>query len=71
MIIEETRCQVHAGRVTIVVRGLERTILMGVANTHAVRHVLEATRQRDIVVGVDTCTVDLVLPVGVGEQVLS
>ena len=71
MIIEETRCKVHAGRVTIVVRGFERTFLMCITNTHAVRHVLETTRQRDIVVGVDTCAVDFVLPVGVGEQMLS
>ena len=71
VVIEECRRQVDAGRVALVVAGLHHTVLVGIAEAHAVRHVLEAAADGDVMVSADGRAVDFVLPVSVGEQVIA
>ena len=71
MVSKERRREVQAGGVALKLGCLHDTLVVGVAQRNAVRHVLEATRDCDVVVGGNGCAVDLLLPVGVGKLLLT
>ena len=54
MVFEERRIQRHAGSCTLVVGCLQNTILVGIAGTETVRHVLQTTLNSDVVVAADS-----------------
>ena len=65
VVIEERWSEVEAGGNTLHVRGFDGTILVGITDRETIRHVLCATRDRDVVVSRNGGTIDLVLPIGV------
>ena len=73
VVVEQRGAEVDAGGGTLEVGGLQDTVLIGEACADAVRHVLQAARHRNIMVGRDGRVVDLLLPVGIGstEEVLA
>ena len=65
MLVEELWIEVDGTRQTIHVRGLDDTVLVGIAYGHAVRHVGQRAGEADVMVGAYGCAVDFLLPVGV------
>ena len=66
VILQKRRIQCNAGRCTLEFRTFEDTLLIGIACTKAVGHILQTTGNSDIVINTDTALEDLVLPVGIG-----
>ena len=66
VIVKERRIQVQGSRDTLEVRGLQDTLLVGIAHAYTVGKILHGTRNRHIVVMADGLTIDFVLPIGIG-----
>ena len=64
--IEEVRREVHTAVPTVHVGLLDDTFIILIACTDTIRHVLQTTRDRQVMTSGDSGTEDFVLPVGVG-----
>ena len=72
MVVQERGAQVHTGCQALVVAALQHTLLASITYTYTIGHGedrlvlgLHATLHGDVVVVVNTCTVDFLLPVGI------
>ena len=66
MRVEEVRREVHTAVPTVHIRLLNDTFIILIACTDTIRHVLQTTRDRQVVTRGDSSTEDFVLPVSVG-----
>ena len=66
VILQQRGVQGDAGRCTLEVRGLQDTVLVGVAHADAVGHITDTTLYGNVMIAGNSGMEDLVLPVGVG-----
>ena len=66
VVLQQRGVQGYTGRCTLEVRGLQDTVLVGVAHADAVRHITDTTLYGNVMVAGYSGMEDLVLPVGVG-----
>lgn len=65
MLVEELGRQTDTGIEALVVVVFQRTVLVGIAHGHAVRHILQSTSHGEVVVCTHCHAVDFILPVGI------
>ena len=65
IIIEKWRSHIHTGSKTLKIRSFHNTFLIGIPQWYAIRHMLQSTGNRHIMVMAYSCTINLILPIGI------